>query len=121
MTFKVMDASTLQFPDGSFDVVNIQLGLHDLPAQLLRKTLAEMKRVAHRVVVITEPHPPKNRLLKVLFRYLMLLEFFEASDWKAYTQLNLENEIHNSGLQIETMRSLVLGLVRVYRCTTAGE
>ncbi len=116
ITFKIMDASKLNFPDESFDVVNVQLGLHDLPIPLIKKTLAEMRRVSRRTVIILEPQAPKNRFLKVLFRYLMFSEFFEASDWKGYTHLDLRKEIQNADLKIESERSLRLGLLRFYKC-----
>lgn len=115
ITFKVMDASKLDFPDKSFDVVNIQLGLHDMPVPIIRKTLRELKRVAYRAVIIAEPQVPKNRFFKVIFRYIAFTEFFEAADWKGYTNLDLEKEIQKAGLKIEEVRSLDLGFLRIYK------
>jgi ubiquinone/menaquinone biosynthesis C-methylase UbiE len=116
ITFKLMDASELDFPDNSFDVVNIQSGLHNMPVPVIKNTLREMRRVSRRTVIITEPYVPKDRLLKVLVRYMKFYEFFEAADWKGYTNLDLKKEIQESGMKIETETSFVLGLFRSYKC-----
>ncbi len=115
--YRLMDARLLDFPDGSFDIVNVQLGLHDMPRSIIGEALREMARVARRTVIITEPYPPKNRLLRVLFRYINMGEFTEAFDWKGYTNLDLRTEIEASGLRIEEEKPVALGLVRAFRCS----
>ncbi len=116
ITFRVMNASRLEFPDKSYDVVNVQMGLHDMPVAVIRKVLVEMARVAQRTVIIAEPQAPKNSFLRVIFRCLLFSEFFEASDWKGYTNLDLKKEIQDSGMYIEKEKSLTGGLLRIYMC-----
>ncbi len=115
--YRLMDARFLDFPDGSFDIVNVQLGLHDMPRHIIGAALREMARVAGRTVIIAEPYPPRNLLLRVLFRYINFGEFSEAFDWKGYTNLDLRAEIEASGLRIEEEKPVALGLVRVFRCS----
>jgi ubiquinone/menaquinone biosynthesis C-methylase UbiE len=115
--YRLMDARFLDFTDGSFDIVNVQLGLHDMPRRVIREALREMARVAGRTVILAEPYPPRNRLLRFLFRYTNFGEFSEAFDWKGYTNLDLRAEIEASGLRIEEEKPVALGLVRVFRCS----
>ncbi len=117
INYRLMDACLLDFPDGTFDIVNVQLGLHDMPGPIIGVVLREMARVARRTVIITEPYSPKNRLLKVLFRYFNFGEFSEAFDWKGFTNLDLRAEIEASGLRIEEEKPVALGLVRAFRCS----
>ena len=56
-----------------------------------------MKRDTRRTVIITEPYVPRDRLLKVLVRYIKFNEFFEAAYWNGYTNLDLRKEIQDSG------------------------
>ncbi|MFX1521134.1 MAG: class I SAM-dependent methyltransferase [Promethearchaeota archaeon] len=116
ITFKLMDASELNFSDKFFDVVNVQSGLHDMPVPVIKKTLREMRRVSRRTVIITEPYVPTDRLLKALVRYMNFSEFFEAADWKGYTNLDLRKEIQDSGMKIENETPFALGLFRIYKC-----
>lgn len=50
----VVDAEATGFPDGSFDLVLVQDGLHHLPRPMLGYT--EMLRVARRAAIVIEPH-----------------------------------------------------------------
>jgi ubiquinone/menaquinone biosynthesis C-methylase UbiE len=118
--FRAMDAAAVDYPDKSFDIVNIQMGLHDMPIPIIAKVLGEINRLARRVVVISEPCPPKNRLLKVIYRYAAIREFKEASDWIGYTNLDLRKAIRESGLHIEAERSFN-GIYIVYRCRPTSQ
>jgi len=116
ITFREMDSSRLSFADNSFEVVNIQLGLHDMPLQVIRRTLLEIRRVAKKRVIIAEPYAPKNWIMKNIFRYITFPEFAEASDWLGYTKLDLKGEIETSGFTIEKETRFAWGLVRIYKC-----
>ncbi len=115
--YRLMDARFLDFPDGSFDIVNVQLGLHDMPRHVIGEALREMARVAGRTVIVAEPYPPRNRLLRLLFRYINFGELSEAFDWRGYTNLDLRAEIEASGVRIEEEKPVALGLARVFRCS----
>jgi len=117
--FIAMDAAAVHYPDKSFDIVNIQMGLHDMPIPIIGKVLSEIKRLARRTVVIAEPCPPKNRFGKIIYRYIAYREFKEASDWIGYTNFDLRKAILESGLRIEAERSVSRGVYRVYRCRPA--
>lgn len=116
ITFEIMDASNLCFPDGSFDLANAQVCLHEMPVPVIRQTLLEMRRVTRRVVILAEPYVPVNRFLRLVVRYLWLLEALENSRWKDYTKMDLRQTIREAGLKIVLERSIACGLLRIYLC-----
>lgn len=73
--YKVMDASALDFPDGSFDLVAVSRGLHAMPADLRDKVVAEVHRVTKTHTLFIEPiDRPKNRIFRSVYDVAERLE-----------------------------------------------
>lgn len=51
-TFRVLDATRIDAPDGSYDVAVNALMMHHLPFEMVVRVLREMRRVAHSAVLI---------------------------------------------------------------------
>ncbi|PIN75605.1 hypothetical protein COV18_02045 [Candidatus Woesearchaeota archaeon CG10_big_fil_rev_8_21_14_0_10_37_12] len=63
---RIMDSEKLDFPDKSVDFIFMKAVLHHLPNPV--KALSEMKRVAKKTVIVSEP---LNNILTELPRYLL--------------------------------------------------
>ncbi|MBN1574348.1 MAG: methyltransferase domain-containing protein [Deltaproteobacteria bacterium] len=73
--FKVMDASALDFPDCSFNLVAISRGLHAMPGDLRDKVVAEVHRVTKSHALFIEPiDRPKNRIFRAVYNVAERLE-----------------------------------------------
>jgi|GEM_PF-5416278 len=73
--FRVMDASALDFPDGSFDLVAISRGLHAMPGDLREAVTAEAHRVTKSHALFIEPiDRPKSRIFRAVYNVAERLE-----------------------------------------------
>ncbi len=55
---RVLDATAIDEPDGSFDIAVFAMSFHHLPPRQAARVLSEGTRVAGRLVVIDMPRPP---------------------------------------------------------------
>lgn len=61
LRFEVGDAGRLDLPDGAFDVATIVLAVHEMPPEARAPVLAELGRVARRVLIVDWATPmPRN-------------------------------------------------------------
>lgn len=73
--FSVMDASHLDFPEASFDLVAVARGLHAMPGELREVVVAEVHRVAASHALFIEPiGRPKNRIFRAVYDIAERLE-----------------------------------------------
>ena len=78
--FKVAEASELSsFKDGSFDVVTSSFVLHGIEKEGRAKILAEMKRVAGKLVVVHDFYKKASPAIRIL-------ELLERSDYKNFVK-----------------------------------
>jgi demethylmenaquinone methyltransferase/2-methoxy-6-polyprenyl-1,4-benzoquinol methylase len=130
IVFELGDATSLSFPDNSFDVAIISFGIRNIPDKL--KALQEMTRVVipGGQVMILEMVSQQNRWFQTIYQYYLcyLLPFFASffsSNRKAYQYLS--NSILNfpsiqefcdlmsqSGLAIEQNISMTFGITRLF-------
>lgn len=68
-TIALMDARHLDFADGSFDVVVVGFGLHDMPPRVRPQVLAEMRRVARRRLIVADYDFSPDRPGAALWRW----------------------------------------------------
>lgn len=65
--FVVMDATSLDFPDDSFDLVTISRGLHAMPKETRDNAVKEAHRVASSHALFIEPvRRPKSRISRAI-------------------------------------------------------
>ncbi len=89
-------AADLPFPDSSFDVVTVSMGLHELPATLLAQAVSELRRVAREhVLVIDWISRPRGRLARW---GVALVERVEGSNYQEFVDTDLPMLLQKSGL-----------------------
>jgi len=83
--FEVAEASDLNsFKDGSFDVVTSSFVLHGIEKEGRTKVLAEMKRIAGKLVVVHDFYKKASPAIRIL-------ELLERSDYKNFVKdFNME-------------------------------
>lgn len=67
--FLQADATQLPFPDQTFDVSTVYMGLHCMPGAARRAVLRELARVTRRQVVLLEPNQPDSSLARAILRW----------------------------------------------------
>jgi len=113
ITFEVMDAANLRFPDDHFDCTTISAALHDMPHCTKRKVIAEMIRVTkpNGSIVILEPRTFKNRFIGLILGIAgELLD--ESLNIKDYVMEDLNPLLEEKGLEIvrDENHSLILNI-----------
>jgi ubiquinone/menaquinone biosynthesis C-methylase UbiE len=106
VTAHLQDSTNLQFADGSRDSVVVFFLLHEQPAEVRRKTVAEALRVTRPggKLVFVDYHKPKSWSL---FRYLMvpiltILEPFAMDVWRTEIADWLPSDIPVSKIEKQT-------------------
>lgn len=87
-TLHCLDAESLPFAGGSFDLVTASLLLHELPADVSPRVLAEMARVCKPggEIAIMEPYDVRGRILHPIPFPEPYLKDFLSTDWdRAFT------------------------------------
>lgn len=101
LSFLQMDASSMDFADGEFDVVTISLGLHDMPPEIRTAVLEEVKRVLKEdgKLYIFEYDLPQNELLGSVSS--RLIDTFESKYYFDFIQSDFEQYLNDLGFKIE--------------------
>ena len=111
--FEVADATNLTFKNSSFDVSCVSFALHDMPLNVIRKTLREIVRVTrpNGKIVIVDYGLPKNRFGRFLvYRFVRL---YEGQYYIKFIRYDLEDLVTTSGTNIEERISALLGAARI--------
>lgn len=97
-----LDACHLPFPDGSFDVAMMNTALHHFPPREAVQALAEMGRVAHRILVADLERSwfgmLTSRLAPLVTRNRLTRHDGPASVLRAYTEDEMLLLAHQAGL-----------------------
>jgi ubiquinone/menaquinone biosynthesis C-methylase UbiE len=75
-TVRQMDATAIDAPDGSYDLVVFALSLHHLPPAMAARVFAEGTRVANKLLIIDLRRPPAPLHLVLLAMNLPLTKLF---------------------------------------------
>ena len=109
------DATALPFADGAFDIVTVSLALHDMPVEVQRGALSEMRRVARKRVVVLEPRPPRQWVWKQI--YTAIGETIdESTHFRDFAMCDFEANLAAAGLDIQHRRRCYHGALVVYVC-----
>ena len=136
VTFRVADAKSLPFPDGSFDAVTVAFGMRNIPDTIL--ALKEIRRVLRpggRFVCL-ELTRPSNRFFLFLYNgYLFrVMPFVSALILKSsapylylprsieafYQPPEFRNVIAHNGFADVQVNSFTLGIATVYSASKDG-
>ena len=94
-----MDATEMDFPVNSFDIIIISLFLHEIDEITRGKILSESLRIlkGKGKILILEWEKPKNILSKCKF---LIIKLFESKGFTDFLQLNYEKYFEDFGLEI---------------------
>lgn len=111
----VADGAKLPLGTRSFDVVSVSLALHDMPLDVIRSILEEIRRVARRRVVIAEPRLPRRWLFK--YPYVWLADTFDESLYmQEYLTADLEGLFCQASLKPVAFQGAFHDLLAIYAC-----
>jgi len=93
------DASSLPFAAGSFDVTTVSLALHDMPLNVARRVLAEMRRVTkpEGVIVVVDHANPAKLTGKLIHAVLAM---FESRWFAAFMRIGLTRLLAEAGIRV---------------------
>lgn len=111
--FILMDATKLEFPDKSFDIATVSTALHEMPFEVRKKVLQEIKRVSSKEVIVIDYTLPENKLLKSILANI--ISIYESRYFKEFVSVSLREFLGQCGL-MPKLEKQVLGLYRVYVC-----
>lgn len=116
VTLQECDATSLPFEDNYFDVTSVSLGLHDMPAEIIPKVIAEMKRVTKQggIIAIAEHNNPSNPIGKFVHR---LYGAFDTKYFKPFMQKGLESYLSDANIEIERTMLGPLGAIKLFIAT----
>jgi ubiquinone/menaquinone biosynthesis C-methylase UbiE len=113
--FLETDATTLPFPDRSFDVVALSLALHHMPEREQIEVMKEMKRLAAKKVIFVEWNTIRNHDGESA--YLHLIHLVEQSEYVSeWLQQDFRATCHKAGLEIEHEEVMTMGFHRITVC-----
>jgi ubiquinone/menaquinone biosynthesis C-methylase UbiE len=120
LSFEIGDAARLPYVDNRFDVSSVSFALHDMPAAIREKVIAEMVRVTRPggAVVIVDYALPRNRLFKKL-AYLVI-KSYESRYYPEFAKNGISGMLEKSGLSINAERGVMFGMGRIVRGVKAG-
>ena len=107
INFRQMDATNMDFPDDSFDVVMVSFGLHELSYVLMIKVLTEMNRVLNRngklyVIDYEREDDPVRRVLLWL-----CLKLFEPKHMSKFLEYSWDDIFRESGFKLDASEKLL--------------
>jgi ubiquinone/menaquinone biosynthesis C-methylase UbiE len=112
LTFQQADATELPFGDASFDVSCVSFVLHEMPASIRERTIAEMARVTKPggTVFIIDYAPPRGVLGNVISQVVRL---YERHYYLDFIRSDLHALLQRMGLDLRDERFILHGGVRV--------
>jgi len=119
--FEAGDATQLRFGPNSFDLVTISFALHDMPATVRRRALAEMLRVARpgATILIVDYALPGNPIGRWLVYNLIRL--YEGPYYEAFVRMDLRTALESIGVAVTGELSALLGAARIWKCRKASD
>ena len=112
LTFRQADATALPLDNATFDVSCVSFALHEMPASIRRRAIAEMVRVTKpggTVMVVDYGRPP-GAFGTALFH---LVRVFEREHYVDFVRSDLRAFLERSGIDVRDDRSVLRGAVRI--------
>ena len=116
VTFLRGDARQLPFPDGHFDKGVICAALHEMPADVRRRVLAEACRILRPGgrMVFVEQHPHRNRLKRWIWDFLERLNP-EYPTYRDLMRRGLIHELERGGFGVVRSEVIAGGFFQIVR------
>jgi demethylmenaquinone methyltransferase/2-methoxy-6-polyprenyl-1,4-benzoquinol methylase len=117
ITFQQMDASQMDFDNGSFDIVTISLGLHDMPPEVRDAVLKESKCVLKPdgELFILEHDLPRNKLFASVSA--TLIDTFESRYFLPFVRSDFQAYLQSFGFKIRKRTPFLFGHLQFIELT----
>ena len=117
--FEVADAIHLRFEDGSFDVVSVSFGLHEMILSIREKAICEIARVTKPggIVVVVDWGSPRNKIWSFFVYHIVRL--FERY-YPEFIRSNLKGQLMQAGIEITQELPVLLGVAKIMKGTKVG-
>lgn len=112
LKFIVEDCTKLPFNDRSFDLVTISFALHEMPLDIVKKTIIEIKRVLKNNGELVIIDFTKNNNFFNLLCY-PFIKFFECPYYPEYLKFNLSNFLKQNNLIISQEKLVLFGIAKL--------
>jgi len=114
-TWVEMDATSLAFADGSFDISVLSLALHHMPIPVQMSVLRELRRVTNRRIVIIEPDIPVDQRWAPLWSFDASI-IDESEYMHEWVYQDFASTCQSAGLNVESLHGTTFGLHRIIIC-----
>ncbi len=113
--FFCQDASSLPFPDESFDVTTVSLALHDMPRSMALRILMQMQRVTKfgGKIIIVEHERAENFFGDFVHRHLLKHDTEYYAD---YISSGLNSYLSDVPLTLSQNFTCMFGIIRITVC-----
>lgn len=111
--FVVADATKIPFEPDYFDFACISFGLHDMPHEVRRHVLDEMRRVSKKIIVV-DYHIPKNRLHRWL--HVSFTSLYESEYYRDFAKRDIEELLREHGFHIVKEAYGLIDFVKIFLC-----
>lgn len=111
--FMRMDATQLQFEDNEFDIASISWGLHEMPLEVMRRVLEEIRRVTRKRLVVFDYRQPRNEIMRGAYRFVVGL--YEGPYCMAFLETDLAGVARESGFECESEKPVLGGMCKLLR------
>lgn len=120
IAFRQVDAARLPFEDRSFDAACISFALHEMPASVRDRVVAEMVRVTKpgAPIIIVDYRLPSSRIARWLAFHLE--RAYEGEPFARFMAVDLEAVLESAGIQVVEQQSALAGLGRILIGTRAA-
>lgn len=112
IAYLAADATAVPYPDGSFDAACISFALHEMPATIRARVIAELARVTRPAgtIVIVDYARPRRRAWRVVEHVIAL---FERAPYREFLRSDLPGLLARAGLAVVGEYPAVRGLARI--------
>lgn len=120
LQFRTGDATSLPFSEATFDVTSISFALHEMPASIIERVLAEMVRVTKPggTLLLVDYGLPGNRVGRFLTYHIVKL--WEGQSYARFLIFNLVASLSANGVIIQRDTAFLAGIARVVKATNPG-
>jgi ubiquinone/menaquinone biosynthesis C-methylase UbiE len=107
------DATGLSRPNACFDAACVSFALHEMPATIRAKVVAELARVTRPggTIVIVDYTRPRHRVWRFVVEHVIAV--FERAPYREFLQSDLNQLLARSGIAVVAEHTAVLGVARV--------
>ncbi len=114
--FLVADSTKIPYPDNTFDISIISFSLHEMPQEIMKKTMSEVSRVTRKdgKIVIADYEMATGGVLQFLgFNFCKI---FESRHYIPFLKMDLVKILEKNHIRVSKTFHSHFGLLRIMDC-----